>query len=58
MYKLNVFFRKKRIATHWYTDKNECEAAVFALHNHPHFGYKTVVEHRPNAYIGYEADKS
>lgn len=58
MYKLNVYFRKKMIATHWYTNKEECLNAQFALHNHPHFSYKTVVEHRPNAYIGYEADKS
>lgn len=58
MYKLNVYFRKKMIATHWYTNKEECLNAQFALHNHPHFGYRTIVEHRPNAYVGYEADKS
>lgn len=59
MYKLNVYFRKKLIAKHWYPEeqKNECYAAAFALHNHPHFGYRTEVEHQPKTRIIYETDK-
>lgn len=44
MYKVIVYSQKKKIATHKYPNREEAECAAFALHNHPLFKYRTVIE--------------
>ena len=58
MYKVTIFQNGKQIGIHWYETELEAKASSFVLHNHPLFGYKTNVEFKRSAFVGYESDEN
>ena len=44
MLKVKIYENGKLLAIHKYSTEEAANAAKFAIHNHPLFGYRTVID--------------